>query len=174
MTMSPANHPPCDHAPVFFQARVAASLFVLFGGACVRSPDGDATAPAIPERLRLEITGGKYAWQVRYPGTDGDLGTGDDFLTRQDVHVASGVNTHIELQSRDFIYTFALPHLDIKEIAVPDLSFSIDFVPGAVGEYPLLGDQMCGYAHPELMGTLHVLSPDDFIRWMAERGRGVE
>ncbi len=80
-----------------------------------------------------------------------------------------GVKVKLDLASKDYIYTLALPRWKKREIAVPDLSFSIKFQPDEVGTYKLLGDQMYGYTHPNLLGTLTVLSRSDFEDWLRER-----
>lgn len=118
-----------------------------------------------PKSLHLEVTGHDFEWQVRYPGRDGILSTDDDFLTRRNITLLIGVPTRIDLKSRDYIYSFALPHVGLKEIAVPDLTYTLEFTPREIGEYQLLGDQLCGYIHPKLIGRIHVRSPDAYVRW---------
>ena len=68
--------------------------------------------------------------------------------------------------SDDYIYNLALPHLGLKEIAVPDLSFAIEFTADETGTFDLLGDQMCGYDHPELLGKISVDSHAGFNAWL--------
>ena len=98
----------------------------------------------IPNPLVVDITGKAYEWHIRYPGPDA--------LT----------DVRLQLHSREYLYTFTLPHLDLKEIAIPDLMFHLEFNTGPEGIHELLGDQMCGYSHPKLMGKLNVVSHNDF------------
>jgi len=74
----------------------------------------------------------------------------------------------ILLNSEDYLYIFELPDLDIKEIAVPGLAFRVRFKTGAAGTQELLGNQMCGYDHPDLLGTLVVQERGEFFSWLAE------
>ncbi|MEE8146386.1 MAG: hypothetical protein V3T24_02185 [Longimicrobiales bacterium] len=122
---------------------------------------------ALPE-LRIEITGFEFQWHVRYPGPDGELGTADDLLDRRHVRVPVGRDVELVLHSRDYLYSLALPHVSLKEIAVPDLTFSIRLTPDSVGSFELRGDQFCGYSHPDLMGDFLVMTESDFEQWTRE------
>ena len=121
--------------------------------------------------LHIEITGRDYQWLVHYPGADGKLGTPDDRYTRRHVNLPANVPARIDLKSDDYLYTLALPRWDKKEIAVPDMTFSIHLQADETGTYELRGDQMCGYAHPQLLGRLVVQSPEEFIAWMNRQDR---
>lgn len=136
---------------------------LLWTGGCNRT----STVP-LPANLLIEITGNDFEWHVRYAGLDETLGTDDDYFTRRDIALVAGVDTTIHLKSRDYLYSFALPHLGLKEIAVPDLEFSLHFAPEETGEFILKGDQLCGYQHPKLLGKVKVLGPSRFAKWRSE------
>jgi len=42
----------------------------------------------------------------------------------------------------------------------------VKFSSESIGTSELLGAQMCGYTHEQLLGNLVVLSPADFRRWI--------
>ena len=137
------------------------AIFALLTTSCKRS------APvSLPQKIHIEVTGEDFEWYVRYAGNDETLGTEDDHFTRRNVTLLAGTHTTIDLKSNDYLYSFALPHLGLKEIAVPDLKFSLEFSPEETGEFKLQGDQLCGYQHPKLMGNVQVLSPQDFANWL--------
>jgi len=119
----------------------------------------------LPQLLIIEVTGEKYAWSVRYPGADGELGTADDFIDHDGVHLAANIPTKIVMKSKDFLYGFELPDFGLNEIAVPDLTFSLEFTPTVRGDYEVRGHQMCNYTHNKLMSTLTVHSQRAFGRW---------
>ncbi|MEZ6008953.1 MAG: hypothetical protein R3F05_14480 [Planctomycetota bacterium] len=114
----------------------------------------------------LRDPGADFHWEVRYPGPDGEVGTADDRVGSRDVHVPAGTDVRVHLRSRDYVYTFAIPELALKEIAVPDMEFALHFRAPGPGQTLLLGDQMCGYDHPELIGKLVVTDPAAFTRTM--------
>ncbi len=113
----------------------------------------------------IDVTGEEFEWHIRYPGSDGTPGTPDDILTRRHLYLPVGANIRLELHSKDYVYSLALPHLELNEIAVPDLTFIMEFKTEREGTYELLGDQMCGYTHPKLMGEMVVLSKEAFAAW---------
>ena len=143
-------------------------LLLFLGGlvACALATGRGApvdTTYVIPDHLEIAVVGDGYQWEIRYPGPDGELWTADDQFGAHDVHLPSNVHATIHLRSRDYIYTFALPHLDLKEIAVPDLEYHLEFDANDKGRFELRGDQMCGYTHPDLIGTLVVESPEEYV-----------
>ena len=112
------------------------------------------------------ITGRNFNWHIRYPGPDDKLGTEDDIHARRHLHLPEGTKVRLQLASDDYIYSLALPDWNLKEIAVPDLSFSLELETGNMGEFDLLGNQMCGYTHPNLIGHLTIQSHTDFNDWL--------
>ena len=120
----------------------------------------------------IEARGRERAWRFSYGGPDGDLGTPDDVVRDGQLALPSGVEVWLQLRSDDFIYVFSCPDLDLKEIAVPDLEFSLRFRTEQVGEHALVMDPMCGFqlAPGETMGKVSVLSERAFRRWLGGRG----
>jgi heme/copper-type cytochrome/quinol oxidase subunit 2 len=147
---------------------VRALLGVGLALLCVGCGDegADAGAYEVTCPLEIEITGSRFHWRVRYPGRDGRLHTADDPIGDGEVHVPVGTRTRLLLRSEDYVYTLALPHLGLKEIAVPDLDFQLDFDASQSGTFELRGDQMCGYAHADLIGKLVVGTAESYVAEM--------
>lgn len=126
------------------------------------------SAPRV-EVIKIEMTGHDFKWQSHSSGGDGRLGTADDVRAAHVLHVPPDADVEIVLKSMEYIYTLAVPQAKIKEIAVPDLTFRLQFKADQVGTFVLPGDQMCGYSHPDLMGTLIVETQKDYARWLASK-----
>ena len=143
-------------------ARHAAALLIaLTGAGC--GPDSQQREL---DSIVVEVTGDEFNWYFRYPGPDGELGTGDDRHSVQDLYLPANSRVDLNLKSNDYIYTFALPDLDLQEIAVPGLDFGLQFTTSDEQTMRLLGDQMCGFAHETLIGKVYVRgSGDDFYDW---------
>ena len=109
---------------------------------------------------------------MTYPGVHSVHGTAYDRHTLGSLHAPAGRPLVIELRSRDLLYTFGIPRLDIKEIAVPDLVYTVEFTPASPGTFVLRGDQLCGYRHESLIGELVVESPVELERWLNKLQRG--
>ena len=112
----------------------------------------------IGDDLVVEARGHGRAWHFSY----GD-GRSDGRLV-----LPVGTKVEVRLRSDDFIYVFSCPDLELKEIAVPDLEFSIAFETERVGTHTLAMDPMCGFqlAPGQTMGSLEIVSRSDFHRWL--------
>ena len=91
--------------------------------------------------------------------------TADDRLAIDDLRLPADRPVTLELHSADFLYTFAFPDLDRREIAIPDLVHTIDLPPAREGILRYRGDQLCGYRHDRLIGEIRVEPPRAFRDW---------
>ncbi len=142
-----------------YRNRVTLLLLVLLCGC--------ESKPLEPVReVKIEMTGHDFKWASHYAGRDGKMGTDDDIHAQQILHVPIDAEVEIVLKSLDYLYSLEVPLAEKKEIAVPDLTFSLSFKADKMGTFEMPGDQMCGYTHPDLMGTLIVESQEDFAKWV--------
>lgn len=119
------------------------------------------------EPIPIEVTGREFAWRIRYSGPDGVLGTADDRHTVRNLHAPRHTQLRVILKSEDYLYSFSVPNHQLKEIAVPDLSFELLIQTGDSGTLAYRGDQFCGFSHPDLSGEIVVQSDDEFAAWLA-------
>ena len=147
---------------------------LTFSAGCTETPkpsngNSQLWQPDAQGVLKIDITGDDFRWHIRYPGSDGELASDDDILARRHLHIPLGTKIRLRLLSRDYVYTLNLPDFTIREIAVPDLEFFLEFQVDKAGTYELRCDQMCGNTQMNMNGTLVVESPREFNRWLAER-----
>jgi heme/copper-type cytochrome/quinol oxidase subunit 2 len=121
----------------------------------------------LPVPLDIEITGDEFEWHIRYPGADGRVGTADDIMALRHPHVPEYTHVRITLKSNDYLYSFAVPELNLKEIAVPELLFELEFETTSAGNFDLQGDQFCGFQHPNLSGQFIVQTRTQFLDWLS-------
>jgi len=140
-------------------------LWLAFGG-CAPPASPPATAPP-KGSLAMRVTAAEFQWRIRYPGPDEKLDTSDDVLARRHLHLPAETRVAIDLRSEDYVYSFFLPHIDLMEVAVPDIPFELVFETATPGIHELLGSQMCGYTHPELLGDVVIHTPNDFETWLS-------
>lgn len=102
------------------------------------------------EFIEVEATGFQFAWQLRYPGPDGQLGTRDFRMIKEGVNPLgqdwSDVKNHddflpnelvlpvnqkvrVRITSRDVLHNFYLPHFRVKMDAVPGMPTYFIFTP---------------------------------------------
>jgi cytochrome c oxidase subunit 2 len=115
----------------------------------------------------VRILASQFEWNVENPGPDGQLGTGDDFPTRNQLHVPMGRPVLATLVAEDVIHSFFLPNFRLKQDAVPGMEIPVWFEATATGEYPLACAELCGLGHYRMRGTIMVHSQEDFEAWQA-------
>ena len=112
------------------------------------------------DSIVVEVTAEEFNWYFRYPGIDGEFGTDDDQHSVQDLFLPDRATVRLKLKSEDYVYAFSLPELGMKEIAVPGLSFELQFNTQDEQTFRLMGDQLCGFAHESLIGKVYVRNQD--------------
>jgi cytochrome c oxidase subunit 2 len=107
--------------------------------------------PSTENAVRARVVGEQFAWNVHYPGADGEYGrtdvklidlqanplgldredpaAKDDVVTLNQLHLPVDRPAMIELSSKDVIHSFNLPHMRVKQDTVPGLRIPVWFVP---------------------------------------------
>ncbi len=119
----------------------------------------EGTAVLVPqnedEYLEIEATGYQFAWDLRYPGEDGRLGTKDfrlidlgtnplgqdwtdeknldDFMPGEIV-LPVGQTVRVRITAKDVLHNFYLPHFRVKMDAVPGMPTYFVFTPQVTTE----------------------------------------
>jgi cytochrome c oxidase subunit 2 len=149
--------------------------------------------PAGPGAVQVEVTGMQFAWYFRYPGADGKYGAtsvklmdpsaggeaavglnNSDAAAKDDVVTGTmflPVDREVDLSLRsvDVIHSFFVPSLRFKQDAVPGLNIHMHFKPTEIGEYEIACAELCGLGHYKMHGMVHVVSQEDFDKWLAAR-----
>lgn len=134
---------------------------------CLASCERDEPPPSSNVPWEIELTGSNFQWEVTDPGRDGKLGTADDLHSALPLRIPANTRTRLLLRSRDFLYTFELPAQQIREIAIPDRTYTVEFHTGKPRQTEFRGDQLCGYAHTALSGAILIQGWRDYRRWQA-------
>src|SRR5690554_6924792 len=108
----------------------------------------DITAPAPENTNNIEIVGYQFAWGVRYPGLDGELGSTDyriieatnsfgidfndkasydDFIPRE-MHIPKGEPVTFNIKARDVLHSVFAPHFRLIMDAVPGMPTTFTFI----------------------------------------------
>ena len=138
---------------------VAIALTAVLSGC-----SGESDQPI--DSVKINVVGNDYLFRFQYPGQDQKIDTDDDRYGAKNLYVPENAVVLVRLDSHDFVYTLEIPELDLYEAVIPDFSFEKKFVAKSVGSHDLLGTQMCGYDHPDLIGKLIVQAPAEFRRTM--------
>lgn len=131
-------------------------------------PNPNTTAKGT-KTLAIQVDGEKFGWNIRYAGEDQEFGTLDDVVTRRHIYIPSHTQIRLFVGSKDYLYQLALPDQSVKEVAIPNMTQRCSFAVDSPGIYPLVGDQFCGYTHPDLIGKLIVKDPAEFQIWLEKQ-----
>lgn len=117
--------------------------------------------------LEVEVRGRRFEWHYRLPGPDGRLETPDDRFAVNELHVPKLVDVWLTVRSDDYVYTYSVPGLALRRIAVPELSYPLEFRGSVAACYDVVADPMCRVRlyHGDLMGRLVVDEWPDFRAW---------
>jgi cytochrome c oxidase subunit 2 len=115
----------------------------------------------------IDVIAKQFEWNATYPGPDGQLGTGDDFVVRNDLHIPVDQAVRVNLQAEDVIHSFFLPEFRVKQDAVPGMNTPVWFEATRTGEFTLACAELCGLGHYRMKGSITVHSQADFDAWLA-------
>jgi cytochrome c oxidase subunit 2 len=141
-----------------------ASFLVTFALSWPASRPGYSPTPATPAAILA--TGKESRWHFRYPGPDGVVGTADDVASQGDLHVPMGTDLDLILRSDDYLYTFSVPDLGLRGMAIPELTSTIPVRADRPGTFPIAADEMCGRPMPHEPLHLVVEPLPDFLAWL--------
>jgi len=146
--------------------------------------------PSEDQAVVVRVVAEQFAWNVHYPGRDGNFGRADAKLVsaenpvgldrtdpngRDDVTTINQLNLPIDrpilvkLSSKDVIHSFGLYEMRVKQDAIPGMEIPVWFIPNRAGDYEIACSQLCGLGHYRMRGFITVQSQADFDGWMAER-----
>ena len=125
-----------------------------------------ALAPATS--LQVEILAEQFAWNVRYPGPDGQFETPDDISTINQLHLPVGTPVEIHLRSKDVIHSFFVPEFRMKQDAVPGLPTQIWVEASKAGQYEIRCAELCGLGHYRMKGFVTTEPLADLQAWLTE------
>lgn len=116
--------------------------------------------------LSVRIVGKQFAWDFVHPGRDGLLDTEDDIKTEFELHAPVDTVIQFELQSEDVIHSFYMPHLRLKQDAVPGRTIKGWFKVTETGAYPIACAELCGMGHGKMNALLTVVSAEEHDAWV--------
>ena len=114
--------------------------------------------------LEVHVFGQQWAWNFQYKsGKSSD----NDFYVP--------VNTPVKLimTSKDVIHSFYIPSMRIKQDVVPGRYSALWFNAEKTGDYQIFCAEYCGTAHSKMMAKMHVVSTEEYEKWLQENDEGL-
>lgn len=119
--------------------------------------------------IRVKVVGKQFNWEMHYPGLDGVLGNSDDVVIENLLNVPVGRPVRVVLASVDVIHSFFLPHVRLKQDALPGRDIEVWFEVTRTGTFEIPCAELCGFGHGNMLGTLQALEPGAFSEWARDR-----
>jgi len=126
------------------------------------------TYPKDATHLGLEAK--QFEWHITYPGPDGKLGTDDDFMKKDSIHLVVNRDYVIEMTARDVVHSFFVPAFRIKQDIVPGMDIKLWVKPTRTGTFELACSELCGLGHYRMRGVVIVHTAQDFAAWLVTQG----
>jgi len=141
---------------------VATLLLALFLFAWAASTELGANPPA-PNAIEIHVLARQWMWKARHSNGAQEINA---------LHVPLGEQVRLLMSSQDVIHSLYIPAFRLKQDVVPGRLAEMRFTATRLGEYPLHCAEYCGTLHARMGGTVTVLSPEDYARWLAAQPRG--
>lgn len=169
---------------------LAAELVLLVGFAIPAWATRSTDLPPSNAATVVRVVAEQFAWNVHYPGADGQFGRTSAALVepgnplgldRQSPYATDDVTTInqlavpvdrpviVQLSARDMIHSFGVPAMRVKQDAIPGMMIPVWFTPTLTGEFDIACSQLCGLAHYRMRGVVSVMTMPEFQTWLAER-----
>ena len=99
-------------------------------------------------------------WMWKFQSPDG---------TREidELHVPVGRAVRVQMISQDVIHSLYFPAFRVKQDVLPGRYTQLWFEPTKVGDYHIFCAEYCGTEHSGMIGTVHVMTPEDYQSWLS-------
>lgn len=118
--------------------------------------------------LRIEVLAQQWMWNFRYAGKDNLFNTEDDVLVNHDLVVPKDRKIEFRITSKDVIHSFYLPNTRLKVDAIPGRITRMWVKLNKDGLFNVACAEMCGTHHYQMKGSMTVLEPEKFSKWLNE------
>ena len=136
---------------------------VILGGLAVVTVNATNDLRRVePGALRIEVTGYRWWWDVRYPD--------DGVVTANEIHIPVGRTVEVKLASADVIHSFWVPQLNVKQDQVPGMDNRIVLKADEPGRYRGQCAEFCGLQHAHMAFFVDAQPPAEFQQWLAQEG----
>ncbi|WP_135663443.1 cytochrome c oxidase subunit II [Halorhabdus rudnickae] len=113
------------------------------------------------DTLEVDVVAQKYSWTFEYP--EHNVTTGGTMVLSVDREV------RLNVTSKDWLHSFHVPGLGLKQDAFPGQANYLTTEPTETGAHQLYCAEYCGAGHSGMLGTVEVVSQEDFQDWLDEQ-----
>jgi len=113
------------------------------------------TPPA--NTLEMYVVGKQWMWKLQHPEGKREI---------NELHVPLGQPVRLTMTSEDVLHSFYIPAFRVKKDVLPGRYTSLWFEATKLGSYHLFCAEYCGTEHSRMIGTIHVMEPQDYQNWL--------
>jgi len=181
-----------NHASTWVEGIVALIEAALLVGLAL--PLWSKTVDQFPSKdtaTVIHVIAQQFQWNAWYPGTNGvfvkadrKLVAGDNpfgfdktdpaykynfVVGKADFVLPVGKPVIAYISSLDVIHSFACRPMRAMQDAIPGMMVPLHFTPEKTGTYLINCAQLCGAGHYAMRGTIKIVSPEDYQKWVATK-----
>lgn len=114
-----------------------------------------------PADLEIYVVAKQWMWKTQHPGGQREI---------DELHVPLGKTVRLLLTSEDVIHSFFVPAFRVKHDVLPGQYVTLWFRTTETGEFRLQCSEYCGSQHAHMDGSIIVMPPAAYARWLTEQG----
>jgi len=111
------------------------------------------------DAFEVYVLGRQWMWELKHPEGKKEI---------NELHLPLGQPVRLTMTSQDVIHSFYVPAFRVKQDVLPGRYTSLWFKPEQVGTYHLFCAEYCGTKHSGMIGSVVVMDPVDYQRWLQE------
>jgi cytochrome c oxidase subunit 2 len=109
--------------------------------------------------IELHVVGKQWMWKIQHPSGRWE---------NNELHIPVGRPVVLSMISEDVIHAFFIPAFRVKQDVMPGQFTRMWFTATKPGVYHLFCAEFCGTDHSRMTGTVTVMEPADYERWLRE------
>lgn len=113
--------------------------------------------------LQVDVTAYQWGWKFYYPSLK--ITEASQNGQYPQLVLPSNETTKIRLVSNDVVHGFYIPAFEFSRYALPGVTNYFDFTPKQNGTFVGRCSQLCGLYHAEMLFSVKVVSPAQFLSW---------
>src|SRR6267378_1300586 len=109
------------------------------------------------DAMNVYVVGKQWMWKTQHLEGQREI---------NELHVPLGRPVKLTMTSEDVIHDFFVPAFRVKKDVLPGRYTSTWFEPTKLGTFHLFCAQYCGAFHAGMIGSVIVVDPDEYERWL--------
>ncbi|WP_423745494.1 cytochrome c oxidase subunit II (plasmid) [Haladaptatus sp. SPP-AMP-3] len=111
--------------------------------------------------VNVEVVGQRYVWTYNYPG--------ENIKDSPELVIPKGRPVYFNVTSVDWIHSFHVPELGLKQDAIPNQHNTIKTKVTEKGTYQVYCAEYCGVGHSNMLSKVKVVSDEEYEQWLKQQ-----